>query len=288
MSASREVTVWKEILTNLEGQMTQATFATWLVDSRLADLADDHLLVTVRNHYAVDWLSSRLHDTVLRTAARVLGRPVEVTFVVANNGDHPGDEDSGVDPAETDIRPDSRIAVELINYDPLRAGFVMTSNYAWWYWQPYLAVRERETGARNTGIAFCLWNTLRSFPAAWSDKGQPHWPSICTLADMVARGNRHKLIGRSAYGKKRRHSRIVGTLEILENECIVWQQTIGTGRDTVYYFKVLDNLPLLVPTQIGKLSERLQERHARTIERCQLEFNQWQQLSLPTLLKDEE
>ena len=289
MNASSEDTIWKEILSNLSQQMTQATFATWLYDSRLVSQEDDHLVVSVRSHYAVDWLSNRLEDTVLRTAARVLGRPVEVTFVVAENGNDPGDDDDGdVDPSETDIRPDCRIAVEIVNFNPTDIGFVMTSNYVWWYWQPYLAVRERETGARSTGIAFCLWNTLRSFPAAWSDKGQPHWPSICTLADMVARGNRHKLIGRSAYGKKRRHSRIVGTLEILENERIVWQQTIGTGRDTVYYFKVLDNLPLLVPTQIGKLSERLQERHARTIERCQLEFNQWQQLSLPTLLKDEE
>jgi len=287
MNASSEDTVWKEILTNLEGQMTQATFATWLVDSRLVDLADDHLLVAVRNHFAVDWLSNRLQDTVLRTAARVLGRPVEVTFVAANGNQAP-DDDGDVDPSQTDIRPDARIAIELITYDPLRAGFVMTSNYAWQYWQPYLAARERETGALNTGVAFCLWNTLRSFPASWAEKGRPHWPSIYTLADMVARGNRHKLLGRNAHGKKRRYNRTVGALEILETERIVWPQPIGDGRDTIYYFRVLDNLPLLVPVQIGKLSERLQERHAREIERCRLEFEQWQQLSLPTLLKDEE
>ena len=164
----------------------------------------------------------------------------------------------------------------------------MTSNYTWWYWQPYLAARERETGATNTGVAFCLWNTMRSFPAAWAEKGRPHWPSICTLADMVARGNRHKLLGRNAYGKKKRYNRTVGALEILENEHIVWPQPIGHGRDIIYHFRVLDNLPLLVPVQVGKLSIRLQERHARTIEHCRLEFKQWQQLSLPTLLKDEE
>lgn len=288
MNASSKDTVWNEILSNLEGQMTRATFATWLVDSRLIDQEDGHLFVSVRNHFAVDWLSTRLHDTVLRTAARVLGRPVEVTFVAAD-GNQPAPDDGGdVDPAEAGIRPDSRIAIELINYDPLRAGFVMTSNYAWWYWLPYLAACERETGATNTGVTFCLWNVLRSFPAAWSGRGQPHWPSICTLADMAASGNRHKLIGRSAHGKKRRYNRTVGALEILENERIVWPQRIGTGRDTVYYFKVRDNLPLLVPAQVGKLSIRLQERHARTIEHCRLEFKQWQQLSLPTLLKDEE
>ena len=288
MHANSEDTVWKEILSNLKGQMTQATFDTWLVDSHLIDQEDGHLLVGVRNHYAVDWLSTRLHDTVLRTAARLLGRPVEVTFVAANGNQPAPDDDGDVDPSEADIRPDCRIAVELISYDPLRAGFVMTSNYAWWYWLPYLTACERETGATNTGVAFCLWNVLRSFPAAWSDKGQSHWPSIYTLADMAARGNRHKILGRNAYGKTRRRSRTVGALEILENEHIVWSQPIGHGRDTIYYFRVLDNLPLLTPIQVGKLSIRLQERHARTIERCQLEFEQWQQLSLPTLLKDEE
>ena len=103
MHANSEDTVWKEILSNLKGQMTQATFDTWLIDSRLADLANDHLLVTVRSHYAVDWLSSRLQDTVLRTAARVLGRPVEVSYVVAENGNDPGDDDRDVDPSQADI-----------------------------------------------------------------------------------------------------------------------------------------------------------------------------------------
>lgn len=288
MNASKpEHTIWDDILSNLEKQMTQATFATWLYDSHLVDLADDHLLVAVRNTYAVDWLSNRLQDTVLRTAARVLGRPVEVSFVVASNGT--GDDDEAdVDPSQADIRPDSRIAIELVNFDLRDRGFVIVPNYVLQYWQPYLAAVERETGARNTGIAFYLWNTLRSFPAAWDDTRRPHWPTICTLADMVARGNRHKLIGRNAHGQKRRYTRMVGALEILQNERIVWSQPIGTGRDTVYYFKVLDKLPLLTPIQVGKLSTRLQERHAREIERCRLEFEEWQQLSLPTLLRDEE
>lgn len=291
MNASDEDRIWNDILYNLKLQMTQATFDTWLKTSELISQEDDHLAIAVRSQYAVDWLSTRLHDTVLRTAERVIGRPIQVTFVVASDGHHPQDDDDDggdVDPAEADIRPDCRIAVELINFDPLRAGFVMTSNYAWQYWQPYLAARERETGAINTGIAFCLWNTLRSFPAAWAERGRPHWPSISTLADMVARGNRYRLLGRNAHGKKRRYKRTVGVLEILESEYIVWRQTIGTGRDTIYYFRVLDNLPLLTPIQIDKLSPRLQERHAREIERCRLEFEQWQQLSLPTLLEDEE
>ena len=287
MNASSEDTVWNEILTKLGQQMTLATFDTWLRDSRLVSQEDDRLVVSVRSHYAVDWLSNRLEDTVLRTAARVLGRPVEVSFVAANGNQAP-DDDGDVDPADADLRPDCRIAIELVNFDLTSAGFVMTANYVWHFWQPYFAELERATGARNTGCVFCLWNTLRSFPAAWAERGQPHWPSISTLADMVAKGNRHKIIGRSAHGKKRYYTRTVGALEILENERVVWSHPIGTGRDTIYYFKVLNKLPLLTPAQVGKLSERLQERHAREIQRCRLEFEDWRQLSLPTLVKDEE
>jgi len=285
--------IWsKEILPNLAMQMTEATFINLLHDSRLISQDGDQLVVAVRNKYAVDWLNTRLRDTILRTAARVTGRQVKVTFVAGNGHlpslDDEDDDDGDGDPTEADIRPDSRIAIELVNFDPLTAGFVMTSNYAWQYWQPYLAARERETGAINTGVAFCLWNTLRSFPAAWAEKGRPHWPSIYTLADMVAKGNRYKILGRNAHGEKHHRKRTVGALEILENERIVWPQVIGTGRDTIYHFRVLDKLPLLTPGQIAKLSERLQERHGREIERCRLEFEQWQQLSLPSLLREEE
>ena len=286
--------IWsKGILPNLAMQMTEATFINLLHDSRLISQDGDQLVVAVRNKYAVDWLNTRLRDTILRTAARVTGRQVKVTFVAGNGHlpslDDEDDDDGDGDPTEADIRPDSRIAIELVNFDPLTAGFVMTSNYAWQYWQPYLAACERETGAINTGISFCLWNTLRSFPSAWSDRGRPHWPSISTLADMVARGNRFKLLGRNERGKGRtRRGRVIGAFSILEDEHIVWVYPMGTGRDTIYQFRVLDKLPLLTPSQIAKLSDRLQERHGREIERCRLEFEQWQQLSLPSLLREDE
>ena len=276
-----ETDVWEKVKYDLSLQMTEATFDTWLRNSRLISEEINRLTVAVANHYAVDWLTTRLNDTVLRTAARTLGRPVEVQFIVSDDGQHPDQDET-----DTDVPTDCRVAIEIINFDPTTAGFVMTSNYAWQYWQPYLAAVERANGALTTGVSFCLWNTLRSFPAAWVMTGRPQWPSIFTLADMVARGNRHKIMGRSEYGQKRKHSRMIGALEILENERIVWPHTIGTGRETVYCFRVLNSLPILTPLQIGRLSERLQERHAREIERCKLDINDWEQLTLPTLLED--
>jgi hypothetical protein len=274
MSASDNA-LWQKILDNLSLGMTQDSFDTWLRDSRIVEHDGDRIIVAVKNAYAVDWLENRYKSVVLRAVNHVIGQPVEIQFIV--NGDHQ-------DGDAADLPADHRVAIEIVDLD-ITAGFVMTSNYAWQYWQPYLATVEREAGTHSP-IAFCLWNTLRSFPAAWQETGRPQWPSISTLADMVARGDRCKIRGRNEYGQKRRYSRTVGALEILENEHIVWPRTVGTGRDTVYYYRVLNALPILTPAQISKLTRRLQERHERELERRKLDYDEWQQLTLPTLLED--
>jgi len=290
MNASSEDTIWNEILYNLKLQMTQATFDTWLKTSELISQEGDHLAVAVRSQYAVDWLSTRLHNTVLRTAERIIGRPVQVTFVVADNGNHhPQANDRDVDPAEEkdvseldrDLPPDCRFLVELVNFDLTTTGFVMTSNYAWQYWQPYLAIIEKEHGAR-TRVTFNLWNTLRSFPAAWTTRQQPEWPSVEMLTSMLV-CDREKITGRAA---RSGHNEIVGALEILETEHITWVVIRGLGRDRIYAFRVRDNLPLLTPVQVSKLDLRLQERHARELARCKLDYGEWQQLTLSSLLED--
>ena len=287
MNANNEI--WTDILYNLKLQMTQATFDTWLKTSELISQEGDRLAVAVRSQYAVDWLSTRLHDTVLRTAERVIGRPVQVTFVVADDGNHhPQTDDRDVDAAEEDVSeldrdlpPDCRFLVELVNFDLTTTGFVMTSNYAWQYWQPYLAIIEKEHRAR-TRVTFNLWNTLRSFPAAWTTRQQPEWPSVEMLTSMLV-CERGKITGRAACSGR---SETIGALEILEMEHIVWLVTRGLGRDRIYAFRVRDNLPLLTPVQVSKLDLRLQERHMRELARCKLDYEEWEQLTLPSLLED--
>jgi hypothetical protein len=72
---------WSAILSELEGQMTKATFNTHLLNSR-AKLEGDVLTVSLRNEYAVDWVSERLADTVERTASAVEGRPLTVKYCI--------------------------------------------------------------------------------------------------------------------------------------------------------------------------------------------------------------
>jgi len=62
--------------------MTQATFDTWLRDSRLLKYEDGIFVVGVKSGYAKDWLENRLLTTIKRTLARLAGQTVAVKFVV--------------------------------------------------------------------------------------------------------------------------------------------------------------------------------------------------------------
>jgi len=77
--------VWAATLGELQLQMTQATFDTWLRDSRFLKCEDGAYIVAVRTGYAKDWLEARLMDTIRRTLARQTGAPTEIRFVVWSN-----------------------------------------------------------------------------------------------------------------------------------------------------------------------------------------------------------
>jgi len=291
--------IWQTALNTLKLQMTRATFDTWLANTQLINY-DEHtaaFTIGVANAYAKDWLEHRLHQIILRTLSRLTGKTATVQFTIlypttsTTVGDAPGPSlqkrplgETDLEPADQDLPADCRFGIELVSFDPTSKGWVMTSNYAHQFWQPYLTAIERENGTRSGGIAFPLWQLLRSFPASWQGRSNPNWPSIQTLADIVANGNRHKVLGRAACKGRQR---TIGALETLEQARIVWTRTYGQDRDTIYYFRVLDNLPILTPAQTAKLTQRLQERHQREMSKCQIDYEQWQQLTLPTLLPGE-
>ena len=75
---SREL--WKATLDELQLQMTRATFDTWLRNSYIVGVGDDHLVVAARSRYAVAWLENRLNPLICRTLAHLLGHPVTVDY----------------------------------------------------------------------------------------------------------------------------------------------------------------------------------------------------------------
>lgn len=74
--------IWSAALGELQLQMTQATFDTWLRGSRLIKYEGGTFVIAVKNGYAKDWLEHRLLCTIKRTLARLTGRTVDAKFVV--------------------------------------------------------------------------------------------------------------------------------------------------------------------------------------------------------------
>ena len=78
--------IWSAALGELQLQMTQATFDTWLRDSKLLREDNGTYVIGVKNGYAKDWLENRLLSTIKRTMARIAGRTVAIEFVVWSEG----------------------------------------------------------------------------------------------------------------------------------------------------------------------------------------------------------
>ena len=73
---------WQAALGQLQIEMPRAAFDTWVRDTEVITQEDGAYVIGVHNAYARDWLEDRLLATVKRVLAGIVGRTVEVRFVV--------------------------------------------------------------------------------------------------------------------------------------------------------------------------------------------------------------
>ena len=74
--------IWQAVRGQLQMEMPQATFDTWVRDADLLSVQDNYFTVGVPNGYARDWLESRLTKMISRLLTGIQGKPCEVRFVV--------------------------------------------------------------------------------------------------------------------------------------------------------------------------------------------------------------
>jgi len=73
---------WQQIKTQLQGQLPQATYDTWVKQTELVQIEGNQWLIQCESTFAQDWLENRLNGTLMRTVASVAGQAVELKFVV--------------------------------------------------------------------------------------------------------------------------------------------------------------------------------------------------------------
>jgi len=85
--------VWQAALGELELQMTKANYNTWLKDTAVISYEDDLFVVGVPTTFVAEWLEARMKGHIKRTLISILGRTVDVRFVVraaSQNGNGTG------------------------------------------------------------------------------------------------------------------------------------------------------------------------------------------------------
>jgi chromosomal replication initiator protein len=74
--------VWEIARSQLRLQMTKGTYETWVRDTDYLAYEDGAFVIGVPNAYARDWLSLRLRPLIKRTLVSIMGRAVDITFIV--------------------------------------------------------------------------------------------------------------------------------------------------------------------------------------------------------------
>lgn len=111
--------VWHATLGELQLQMTRATFDTWVRPTRAITFQDGAMVVGVHSPYAKEWLENRLNTTIQRTVTGIVGKSVEVRYVVKNQNSSRDDDasrdrefDPGLLREGNNDAPDSRVDEE--------------------------------------------------------------------------------------------------------------------------------------------------------------------------------
>jgi chromosomal replication initiator protein len=74
--------IWHATLGELQLQMTKATFDTWVRPTHAINFENGAMTVGVHSPYAKEWLENRLQATIQRTLTGIIGRSVEVRYIV--------------------------------------------------------------------------------------------------------------------------------------------------------------------------------------------------------------
>ena len=82
MESAKEI--WKSALGKLQIQISKANYTTWLSNSQGLSCQDNTFLVSVPNIFVAEWLSKRLYPLVRKTLVDIMGKDVDVQFVVHN------------------------------------------------------------------------------------------------------------------------------------------------------------------------------------------------------------
>ncbi len=74
--------LWTQILDKLQNQLSHPTFETWIKPARPHELSEQTLVISTPNPFARNWLQKHYLGTIATVVQDILGRTVDIRFVV--------------------------------------------------------------------------------------------------------------------------------------------------------------------------------------------------------------
>jgi chromosomal replication initiator protein len=87
--------LWDSALTLLEPKYTKPVFEMWLKPMRLLNMVGTEITLSVHTQFARDWVENRLKGDIAEVLERLLGEPVNLTFVIVEASSHQADRPAG-------------------------------------------------------------------------------------------------------------------------------------------------------------------------------------------------
>lgn len=81
--------LWDGILGHLQQELTRPTFEVWIKPAAAQRLEGDHLVIQTPNPLARNYLQQNYARAIARAGEKVLGRPLQVSFIVVEQAEEP-------------------------------------------------------------------------------------------------------------------------------------------------------------------------------------------------------
>jgi len=154
-----------------------------------------------------------------------------------------------------------------------QTGFLRTPVYYDLFLQPLIGP-----------VAYAIWRVCKCLN--WSNPEQAYTQDTVTSVYALAAFldcNRQKITG-----VKRRQNGVAywqdGAFDRLRQERLALIREEGKGSQIAYRLLVVNEPPLLCPSQVEKFPAKLQQAHNNWLHKAQLQLEEWQQLPMDSLL----
>jgi len=92
--------IWQQVLAELQEQLSRPTFETWIKPARPQNLSEQTLTISTPNPFARNWLQKHYLGTIATVVRDIVGRTVDVKFVVESAPDGNGAVGEGMPAAD--------------------------------------------------------------------------------------------------------------------------------------------------------------------------------------------